>query len=50
MGLYAFGAAGDIDIANVQPTKELIQTFVREVERREKESLQTERRQTLRLK
>ncbi len=47
---YAFGTAGDIDIANIQPTEEQIQTFVKEVERSEKKNLQTVHRQTLRMK
>lgn len=29
---YAFGMAGEIDIANVQPTEEQINNFVQEVE------------------
>ena len=47
---YAFGTAGDIDIANVSPTQEQIQCFVREIEAVEKESLQIGSRQTLRMK
>ena len=47
---YAFGTAGDIDIANINPTPEQILNFVKEVEPVEKESLQTVHRQTLRMK
>lgn len=47
---YAFGTAGDIDIANVQPTEEEIRNFVKEVEPVEKESLQTGYCQTIRMK
>ena len=37
---YAFGTAGDIDIANINPAQEQILKFVKEVEPVEKESLQ----------
>lgn len=47
---YAFGTAGDIDIANIQPTEEQIWKFVREIEPVEKRSLQAVHRQTLRMK
>ena len=50
VGWYAFGTAGDIDIANINPTQEQILKFVKEVEPVEKESLQTVHRQTLRIK
>ena len=41
---YAFSTAGDIDIANVQPTEEQINNFVQEVEQsREKISRQNPR-------
>ena len=47
---YAFGTAGDIDIANINPAQEQIWNFVKEVEPVEKESLQTVIRQTIRMK
>lgn len=47
---YAFGTAGDIDIANINPTQEQIRSYVREVEQIKKENLQTRYRQTLHMK
>ena len=47
---YAFGTAGDIDIANINPAQEQILKFVKEVEPVERENLQTVHRQTLRMK
>jgi len=47
---YAFGTAGDIDIANVNPTPEQIQNVVKEIERIEDETLQTKRSKILRMK
>ena len=41
---YAFGTAGDIDIANVQPTMEHIQKFNLEAEKMERERTQQEHR------
>lgn len=43
---YAFGTAGDIDIANVRPTEEDIQKFTHEVEQKVK-SKQTETKHRL---
>ena len=34
---YAFGTAGDIDIANVQPMPEQIEYYIKEAEETEKE-------------
>ena len=36
---YAFGTAGDIDVANIQPTPEQIKRFIQEIEYREKEKM-----------
>ena len=47
---YAFGTAGDIDIANTSPTQEQIQNFIREAEPVEKKSPQIGYRQTIRMK
>lgn len=47
---YAFGTAGDIDVANTHPALEQIRNYVREVEQIKKENLQTRYRQTLHMK
>ncbi len=39
VGWYAFGTAGDIDIANIQPTQEQIRKFTQEVNLPEKEKI-----------
>ncbi len=44
---YAFGTAGDIDIANVQPTEEDIQRFNREAEDMECDRIHYETRERL---
>lgn len=50
VGWYAFGTAGDIDIANVQPTQEQIRNFVNGAESVAKKNLHTKNRQALLMK
>ena len=47
---YAFGTAGDIDIANVQPSDEDIQKFNKEVRALKNESIERAHRPNLRMK
>lgn len=47
---YAFGTAGDIDIANVQPTQEQIQGFVHETEQAEHKGLREKKRSISRMR
>ena len=47
---YAFGTAGDIDIANINPTQEQIQKFNREAEDMERERISRQKRPVFRLR
>ena len=47
---YAFGTAGDIDIANINPTQEQIQKFNREAEDMERERINRQKRPVFRLR
>ena len=47
---YAFGTAGDIDIANINPTQEQIQKFNREAEDMEQERINRQKRPVFRLR
>ena len=47
---YAFGTAGDIDIANIRPTEEEIRNYVKEANQIKKAKLQTRHRQILHMK
>ena len=50
VGWYAFGTAGDIDIANVQPTQEQVRNFVNGAESVAKKNIHTKYRQALIMK
>ena len=47
---YAFGTAGDIDIANSQPTPEQVQKFIQEAEKMEMKSKLTNQKHHLTLR